>query len=272
MSDQVDREGYLRNPAGRLYLFLKYVKESGVPNGQLLPVVTRYLDLPAQYTPTLFTALADLQSQPQLLREQVEALVEPPLPVPVLLEELPAAEAAIETIVPALQDQVQNARNRYTDGTLKSLQFTSHVLNNATGMKTPIPDNLLDDVRARAEDLIALLTEDDTLDPDLRKVLFTHADGVRRSVDLFKVSGLEAVLADFDRFLGMLRRQPQVIAEVKEKPTLLDRLQALLLALNIIAGAGNAAVAIGHGVEGLQELTQLPVSVVAPGDLSETEA
>lgn len=261
----MDTEGYLRNPAGRLYMFLKYIREHGVPNGPMLNVVTDYMELPAQFTPTLFVALADLQSQPELMRAQVNGLVNPPLPAHILLEELPAAEAAINAIVPSLHNQIQGARDQYNDGTLKSLQHASHILNGATGFRAPVADDQLDEVKAQAEALISILAEDASIDAELRRVLFAYADGVRRSVDVYKISGLDGVLAEFDRFIGVFRRQPQMVAEVVKKPKVAEKMQALLLALNIVAGAGNAAVAIDSGISVFQELTAIPTSTVAHG-------
>lgn len=70
---------------------------------------------------------------------------------------------------------------------------------------------------------------------------------MRRSIDVYKINGLDGVIAKYDKFIGAFRRQPEMVAKVVAKPKLAERMQAILLALNIVVGAGNAAVAIDHG-------------------------
>ena len=271
MGDRSDEQGHLRNPAGRLYLLLDFCMHEGQPNGAILKTLTKYLEVPNEYSPTLFRALADWNEQPQLMRSEVEALTNPALSHEELLEDLPQVEAALYDLTSYAGNSLDHALRHYDKGTLRGLRHTSFILNGASGFKIPIPDDKLDEVKDLAEALIASLASDSVLDPGLRRMLYEHADAIRRSVDLYRVGGLDAVLGEFDRLMGFLNRRPELRAAVVKEPKLKKAVGGLLIALNLLAGLGNAAVALEQGVGGFMELTSLTsmTETIAPGATGE---
>lgn len=268
MGDRSDELGHLRNPAGRLYLLLDYCVREGQSNGPVLQTVTKYLEIPNEHSSTLYRALAEWKEQPQLMRNEVEALSNPALSHKELLEDLPQVEAALSDLTAGLGNTLDHVLRHFDNGTLKGLRHTSMLLAGASGFKVPIPDDKLDGVRGLAQDLITSLTSDSTLDPRLRRILYEHAEAIRRAVDLYRVGGLDAVLAEFDRLMGFLNRRPDLVAAVVKEPKLKKAVGVLLLAMNLLAGLGNAAVALEHGVGGFLELTSWtsPTETIAPDE------
>lgn len=270
LGDRSDTQGHLRNPAGRLYLLLDYCVREGQPNGHILKTLAKYLGIPAQYSPTLFRALAEWNEQPQLMRNAVEALPNPALSHEELLEDLPQVEAAIRQLTSALGSTLDHALQHYDKGTLKGLRHASLILNGASGFTVPIHDDKLDEVKDLAEALIASLTSDSTLNLEFKRALYEHADAIRRAVDLYRVGGLDAVLGEFDRLMGFFNRRPEVVAAVVREPKLKKAVGGLLIAMNLLAALGNAAVALESGVSGFLELTSTTSlsETVAPAETS----
>jgi len=244
-----------RNAAGRIYSFLAFCWTTAVDTS-VLDLVAGYLELPSKaYTPQLLTAMAAFLELPGQAKREVEALIAPPIPKVTLLDELPRAENAMMALASGVQMPASAFKNYYDAGTLKSLQLTSHILNSASTVKRSVPADNLDEVKKLADELVASLGEDDMIDDELRRLLFEHADAIRRSVDLFKVAGIDAVLEEFDGLAGLLMRRSNLIADIPKESKTRRAMWALLSALNVIAGIGNASVAIDGGVTSLLQIT-----------------
>ncbi|MGY4857099.1 hypothetical protein [Cryobacterium sp. AP23] len=242
----------------------------GQPNGPILKTLTKYLEIPNEYSSTLFRALAEWKEQPQLMRNEVGTLTTPALSHEELLEDLPQVEAALSDLTTNLGTSLDHVLRHYDRGTLKGLRHTSMILAGASGFKVPVPDDKLDEVKDLADALIECLTSDSTLESELKRMLYEHADAIRRSVDLYRVGGLDAVLGEFDRLMGFLNRRPELRVAVVKEPKLKKAVGGLLIAMNLLAAIGNAAVALESGVGSFLELTSATsvTETVAPAGVS----
>lgn len=266
----VDKSGkveyHLRNPAGRLYLFFVHCESHAPGLVGTLQSVAEYFGLPPhQFTPELFRALSELTAQPDLMRASAVAL-EPSDQRSDLLKVIPEVEEALGHLLGGLIHGHPKDFLTMHDGAITSrLEAASRALNGARTIGSPITSDRLSNLKDLAQAIIDTLADDDAIDGKLRSLLFHHAARIREAVELYKIGGLEAVLAEFDRLRGTLERSPESTALILQKPKLKDRVGALLLALNVIAGLGNTAVALEQGAGAIAELmAPLPETVLAP--------
>jgi len=225
------------------------------------PIIAAYLGAD-QYSAKLYSAQAQLASQPRLMRDQVEALVTPPVPHTVLLERYPDVDAAITNISnPSLSQQ--GFRGSYDAGVLTSLSFVSHILNSSTAA-AHVDQTKLDAIRAAADDLKSLIVDDAEMDDTVRRILYEHIAAIVRSLELVKVSGVEIVLQESDRLWGHLRRDPEIISQVATKPDVLSGLRKLGAALSVVAVIFTSAVQIEADIESLLAINAPPSSTHAP--------
>lgn len=259
-----DATGYELNPAGRLFLFLEHLNTHGSVNENSLPTVASYFGLPPHYSVRLFVALASLLEQPDLMRVQVNSLTDPPLSHEDLLQDLPEVETTLQTLTSNLGVSLGQIRNQYRETTLRGLRTTSQILNRAGVFTASVPEENLTQVKRLAEALIDVVTNDDAMDAELRRVLYFHANAVRDAVDRYRVGGIDEVLSEFDKLMGLLSRRPDIVDKTIKTPKVRPLLGGLLLAFNLIAGMGNAAIAIEGGVERWIELTESSTLEIAP--------
>jgi hypothetical protein len=258
-----DHAENLKNPAGRLYEFLNYCANNGQSNGPLLPVFTGYLELPNDLTPTVFRALADLREQPDLFRREAAAMTSLPIPMELFIGDVDQVDNALARIT-NFGSQLSELRQHYDAGTLRGLRTASAIFNSASAMTGDIPGDKLGEIRGLVEALVALLTEDDTIDGDLRLLLYRYVDAIRRALDLYKINGI-AGLNDVNNLLhGSLHSQPAVVAKVVKNSRLKEVVGGILIALNLVTAFGNSAIAIEGGLDSLHELTAPDVTNVAP--------
>jgi hypothetical protein len=257
-------DAHLNNPAGRLWRFLDYSFQSGSQDGPILPVWATYLEIPANHSSAMYSALAKIRALPDETAAAIRELVNPPIPIDRLLENLPRAEEALEFGCAQLGSRLLELRGRYDAGILSGLETTSFILNSAN-ILTPDPsDDALEQIRSSAEDILDLLLRDDTIDAELRRLLYEHASAISRSLDLFKIFGLEGVLGEYDRLIGNLARKPDLVDKISKHGDVLARLRKLITALGLIASLVNSGVSIESGVHKALQIDPSHVSVQAP--------
>ncbi|WP_400995628.1 hypothetical protein [Agromyces sp. GXQ0307] len=276
MELRADSAGHWRNPAGRLYLWFDYalaINPNARDRFETRHVFRKFLeghierrddDEISISSPKFYDAVAELLRLPDEMHLQVVTMSNAPIPKDTLLEALPRVRECLD-LFGAKPSKPLSEFTRYDQATTKSLNIASHILNNSAPYQPPIPETQLEGVRDAAEGLVAMIAQDSQLDDELRRVLYHHAKAVLDAVDLYQVSGIEAVLAEFDKLIGVLQRRPDLRRKVKES-AVAEKVAGLLMALNIVAGLGNAAVAVEAGASSVVELLEL--SPLDSGDVA----
>ena len=208
-----------------------------------MPSVLSYLALEQSgYTPELMVAIAEVWELPDQAREAAESLKNPVVPVTMLLEEMPRAESAL-TLLSTLGVAGESFNNSFDGATLKSPEVLSHILNSAAGM-TAVTEDSIAAVRAAAEELLTAITDDPTLDTNLRKVLYEHASAIIWAVDQFKILGAEGIVREYDRLTGHFANNPATRIAVANHSALKQAVVKLGSALLIVSGLLANVVAI----------------------------
>jgi hypothetical protein len=147
---------------------------------------------------------------------------------------------------------------------MSDLETTSHVLSSYVATMSDIEDDALEGIKKLAQEIIALATEDESLDADARAAILRYASRIVVAADLYKVTGPQALIDELDRFYSEQKRiQPATSAPLKQK---LGRLVgAIVVAVELFGAPVNVANAIEY-YGGAFELTQLTEAPAAPDD------
>ncbi|WP_382303941.1 hypothetical protein [Herbiconiux sp. UC225_62] len=256
----------MKNPAGRLWLFLNDSTNNGVgPNTAILNSWSEYFGLEAHPTPEFLEAVAKVVALPQAIRSVVEGLIAPPVPKEYLVDELPKAENAL-TLAVNFSETIGNFRGRYDAGTLKSLEFCSHVLNSSVPRFIEVDKDTLSQLHDLLEDLMNLIRNDESLTADVKRILFEHTSAMSRAVDLYKISGVDAVVTEFDAFRGHLARAPEVVAAAKRSQGIWKKLEEVSAKVTVILVLLHAPFAVAGDLDTFKSslVIEAPVTIQAP--------
>lgn len=255
-------EHHEQNPAGRIFLFLTYMRTNGADGEASLPIVASYFNA-HPWTRAMYEAQARMVAQPPLMKELIEALVDPVVPPGELLDEYDRIVTTIDGIGNPNQP-LAGFRAGYDAGTLKSLAITSRLLNSAEGAR-PATESALRNIRRATETLLSQVVADGGLPGDVKRILVEHAHAILRALDLVKVGGVEVVLEEYDRMYGHLRRDPALAAKVVRRQKIYQVVIAVGNVMGALAAMINGGVALGTGFESLLAIDSPPVTVGAPG-------
>jgi hypothetical protein len=271
--DHLKDDEHLTNPAGRLLLFFRHMRQHGAHSSQASPVSTKtlaasYLDVPESNVAEFYGAAAGLMQLPGEARRQLSALVRPSIPKSTLL----APYEIVENTLPG----IFNTRSRAHDfnepidnGILVGLDMGSAMLFHHAGAKV-LDEGALDQIRRRATEIIDELAHSD-LPGDVREVLLVHAQRLIDAVNVYRVHGSDAVLRESDALTGALVRSIPRISDKRDNPlvrTILN-LGAFVAAVTTILGT---PAAIEGGVDFVNGVLDPPaVTVEAPGPIDDTE-
>jgi len=250
-------EQHLRNPAGRLWLLFDHM-DAGANNQSLVPKLSAYLGVEPAPSVDFFTALAPVMALPGLFSEAVLRLVDPAIPVEDLLDELPKIISTV-TIYGALASSGQAAQ-QHDAGTMKTLAHASHLLNKSLPASPAAITEKLAELRELAEALVALVTDDTSLPFELRRLLLEHMAAFVRSINLYKVCGVEGVLAEIDRLRGDFVRQTETYSAAKASPKVWEGVKNLMTAVVLFGAVVHVPVAIANDVAAVLEITMAPAA------------
>lgn len=196
--------------------------------------------------------LAQVALLPVEIREAFESLRAAGATVPYdfFLEPLPQLEAAIYFGVQNQRAQLMHFAQKYSDTQVAVLAAASATLKAHAAPSVDASD-LLDTVAAIADDLSTLLADDDTLEPDVRALLYTLADGLRRSAQTFKMTGTEGIAQERDLLIGRLLANPGLQRNVRRHSNVVAVIARFLRGTERAASFYNTAVEAGDGVQGM---------------------
>jgi hypothetical protein len=259
---------FLSNPAGRLYRFFQHCEgENG--NDSILEGWRRYLDLPGDASRIeILGGIAPLFVLPDLIIDLLRSTEHAEENLDDFTPALDAARSALSVAAEATTQMLQMQR-KFNAGHVEALKSCSRVLQRLPGAGTVPEDDQLAEVRDSAQGLIDSINKATDLPDTVRESLLGYAHSAIRDVDLFKVSGLDALEREANRFRGQVGLNPgSMLPPVKEKGVWVA-LKRFATALEILVLASHAPIAIAADVEEYKKAilsitAELPAEVIAP--------
>lgn len=278
-----DQSAHLQNPAGRVYLFLKYTREEGAENTRLAHAWGPYFGLTeevvgfprdaaqetdgAGVSTSLLSGLTRLLEgcdQINLLLSQIQGSV---FPVGFFDAEVNAARSILQRGIQEVgSNYLEHFRKSVDGGVLKALQTCSHVLANAQFEQTMTSEDAAEKLIAAAQELYTTIASESSLSARYRALLLGHLADVLDSLQLYRASGLDAALRDFDSLLRTVQRDPQMASNLVSKPNIrsgFDKFGKVLAGFLLVI---HAPVAIAGDVDAMSKsltLPSAPTSIVA---------
>ena len=239
------------DPAARLHGLFDYCKNVASQSSRTGGQWANYLGLDEDSV-AYIQALAQVTLLPAEVRSAFEGLRAAGATVPFdfLLEPLSEIEEAIFYGVQTQSSQLSGFTGKYTAARDSINPPPSPRLKAHAGPPVDATD-LLDTVAATADDLSTLLADDDTLEPDVRTLLYTLADGLRRSAQTFKMTGSEGIAQERDLLVGRLSTNPGLQRNVRRHSNVVALLVRFLRGTERAASFYNTAVEAGDGVQGM---------------------
>ena len=255
-----EHEEYLRNPAGKLYLFLDHTLNAPVPaNATVRELWAAYFDVEPNSTDLLRLA-AQMVLLPAEIERQVHELRNPVSPKAKLLKHLPSANAAL-SFVSGMDQEHTRVRQQFDPGTIASLDTLSDILNYD---KHSFPAGAsLENLRRLAEELREEIMGDESLDADLAKILLHHVGRIFATLNDVAVFGVEPLVDELDRLRGEVFRTPSFVQRAKRSPTFFQKFKELMIAATLLTTTLDSTLnLINSGAEMLELLQPDPTVVV----------
>jgi hypothetical protein len=248
----------INNPAGRLHDFLSYCWN----NGGARPLHTTwgsYLVGEEHFEVDYATAIAELSALPNQIRSAVEGLPRnQATPTAFLLAQIPKLQSVLFFGLLNQTGQTTSFNAQYDQGDLARLEMTSEIL----GGLAPkgVTANVLGEIKRLGAEIAKLLAEDDSLEPDVRDLLFDLSDGIRRIVASYGVRGPESIARERDLLVGRLVNNPQLAARLfghKEARHLVrDTVLAATVALTFFNTTADAAENAPKMIEHVEKVAE----------------
>lgn len=256
---------HLRNPAGRLWLFLSYAHSNAAHGRSMLELWAQYLEVPPEPNAEFFGGVAELLALPVQVREAVEGLPNPLVPHALLL-------SGLTDVVPAMARSAN-----FTSGSgefasmvpataLVMLETCSHMLNNSGHPDAEIPLDSLTEMRSLAEELLRAVEEAEGLDSGVRRIIFEYATAILRAIGLLRVTGVGAVLLEHDRMTGRFVRDAGLREVLMQRPKFMDAIVRLGQVINALVQVRQGTQVLGSDLADILALSQLPVELAAPAE------
>ncbi|GAA2067316.1 hypothetical protein GCM10009820_36530 [Leifsonia soli] len=249
------------NPAGRLYLYLSHVG-GRAGNENMADCVASWVKVSVSDLPALYSTAQSIATLSVLASKSVTTN-----------SQLPGAKAAAEELAKVdtalrwgavLQGQVDAFRNQYDAGTLRVLEMWSETLNQSQGSSLASTQSGIEEVRIALADLAGVLRDDESIDERVRSALLKHVNLLTSSIDQFFVGGVDALLTELDRLLGLIVRDGSVRVEVGKKKRVREAVERVMVAVGLVANVISASHTAAIDIGGFLALESAPSSVVAP--------
>jgi hypothetical protein len=164
--------------------------------------------------------LADLADQVER-----EILAIPEINHPRYLRWLSSVRGALKST--SLEGHWSEQLRLLTEGTIEQLAFCAEKLGE-TSTETVIPDSELQEILAEIDALFTQVS-DGSLDPELRMIILSLLETMRRAIAEYRIRGAESLREALARALGeLLLNHPKVQEETKKKNPDLNRFFSLL--------------------------------------------
>ncbi|MEJ6555293.1 hypothetical protein PQI51_09715 [Microbacterium esteraromaticum] len=260
-------EAHLDNPAGRLWRVLLRLRQYPGSSDQKPKTVRQalcdYFGIELGDDPAYYARISAVMRLPVEIREEVNELEDPYIPVAQLVRPLAVTEHFLANYGVG-RHPVHKVVSSITDGILNDLETCSHILSRMREA-VALSSEDLDNIRAAAQVLIDEILADTSLPAKLRGGLLRLAYQVLRTVDEYKVLGGEAVLDAWDTLAGMTGRNGST---VRKRTRIWDAIRNLGLIISTVVTIAGAPEQIGNGIEYIGELLAIEGTIEAPGGVS----
>lgn len=245
------------NPAGRLFMFLEMTTRYPDHSAPLRKVWSEYLGIGQDSTAEYISAMVSVLKLPDEIELAVGELDSAPLPRMILLRPVSLVREELATALMGA-NPVSWAKSVFDSGVRNDLEACSHILKANARLRSP-DDDQLTIIRSLVEEVIDEVARDGGLDLESREALLRYAYTLQRALDLYRVSGPQALVDELDRFWGASRR-----LETSPAPGVLDRLKQLTGAIVVAVGLFTGPVDVSSAITAYAEMWALPSSVEAP--------
>lgn len=254
---------YTDNPAGRLWLFLKYVTDRGTNVSQNAGVTFR--DLFTEYfgegidDADYFSKMSSVMRLPVDVREQVAALERTPIPETILLRPLAVVQQFLGSHADGRHNVYRNL-DTITDGVLNDLETCSHILSGSRIAPNPT-DEERNKVRQAVSELISAILRDQTLPVDIRRVMLRYAHRIVVALDEYALRGPEAIAEANDALKGFVQANASVI---RPKTDIWDKFTRASTIATLAVTVFTGPAQIGQAVSSYVDIASPPVLTEAP--------
>jgi hypothetical protein len=202
----------INNPAGRLHRFLQYCYNNN-ENVQLHRVWKGYFGDSDTVRRDYAGTLAEISSLPEQMRSAIEGLPSSKsVPTAFLLSQIPELEGILAWGVLNQTASAAKFNERFGLGDLARLEVVSQIL--AGSAPTAVTTDVLQEIGSLGLQITELLASDETLESDVRDLLFELSEGIRRTVFSYAVRGPESLARERDLLVGRLVNNPQLAAKL----------------------------------------------------------
>jgi len=236
------------DPAGRLYRLLIHCKNEA-RRDSLAGTLAHYFGVESGSAAYL-RALSQVVALPEEIRDAFSDLRMRGVHIAMehFIGSLPQIEGAIAYGVENQNTSTEIFASQYSDADADRVGSASAILQ-AYSPEPADPSDILTTVIRTSDSLSNLLAEDSTLEPELRTLLYTLADALRRTAQTYKVSGVEAIAEERDLLIGRLSTSPVLREQVRAHPKVKDILAGFLSGTMAAATFFTTAVDAGEDVQ-----------------------
>jgi hypothetical protein len=236
------------NPAGRLYNFVTYTTEQG--NLLIEEVWSGYFDAKPN-SPQYLMGLSAVLDLPRQVMRAVDALHPDAVKYrskDKLLRPLPSVRNAIGVGIANQRSGADLVTNELAAADLFDLEICSDVLRGNWQSDGNLPSSLktmeesIHKTLKLADELSEALGDLPDLDAELRFTLLDAVQRIRRSVDLYRVLGPEALGQARDQLVGSVVMNPTVANEVRKNPNIGTKVAALVVVLGSFVSLFNGTM------------------------------
>lgn len=250
-------ENHASNPAGRLWLYFDYLNSQSRKQ-PVIRLAAKYFNSGTPLSARHMAGVAALMALPDEVETMVNGMERYPIPEAKLLRPLPKVREYFRAD-PLGNKDVAWAQSFVDSGVLSDLETTSHILDGFVVRAIDVSDDDRQSVKTLAQEILALVLADETLDDETRAVIVRYAHRIVEAIDLYKVKGPQPLLDELDRFYSASHRVP-----APSNPTLRRKLSelggAIILMIELLAAPATVANAIEYydTTFAMRQITEAP--------------
>lgn len=185
--------------------------------------------------------------------------------VDTVLAEIDRAEATINAAATSLDQSVGVIRPHYNVGTLMALQLASNVMAPFADEPTASSDDQ-ERIRAAADELIMALRNDASIDINVKRILFEHAEAILRALNLIEGGGAKLLVDERERLTGRLVTDRRIAAQTAKSPSVKSKLLGVLNTLLLVTNLSHNTLQLPADLSAALSLTTGEAHVEAPAD------
>lgn len=266
---------HFHNPIGRLYALVSHTRALGLRNAQNSPACpnawAEYLNVDSTDRAAMYRMLARIVELPSTARDAVQAINTGGVPLDRFIAPV---ERCGETVLNAAASRLSAAQfsGRVNEADVALLEAASFMANHNAPADWA-PTETLDRIRELLAEIRDLIVGDKSVDAELRTAVLLSTERLQRSIDLYKIGGMDAIADEIDKLVGFTARN-HISTGKKPPATFMRRLFELA---QVVAVASAAVAAPAQALDAMESYAELlsgsaAEEIVAPADESPPSA